>query len=66
MLLVGTIHLEDRFCASRKGGIGEVGKCDPPGESTWCWDIERPWLAEYKPFLSSFAQTSLQNAPLNL
>ena len=45
MLSVGTIHLEDRFCASRKGGIGEVGRCDPPGESTWCWDVERPWLS---------------------
>ena len=25
MLSVGTIHFEDRFCASKKGGIGGSG-----------------------------------------
>ena len=33
MLSVGTICFEGRFCASRKGGTGEVGGCHPDGDS---------------------------------
>ena len=35
MLSVGTIHLEYRVCASKKGRIREVGGCHPPSDSTW-------------------------------
>ena len=45
------ICFEDKFCASRKGGIEEVGKGEVSpslGESTW-WllqlVVEQPWLA---------------------
>ena len=33
MLSVGTIHFEDRFCASRRVGQGEVGGIHPLGDS---------------------------------
>ena len=31
MLSVGTIHFEDRSCASKKGGIGRGGRVSPQG-----------------------------------
>ena len=34
MLSVGTIHFEDRFCTSRKIGIGGGGWFSPLGDST--------------------------------
>ena len=41
MLSVGAIHFEDRFCASKKGGMGEVGGFHHGVPCTW----ELPWLA---------------------
>ena len=35
MLSVCTLRFEDRFCTSRRGGIGEEGGCHPPGDSAW-------------------------------
>ena len=50
-------------------GQGEVGGCYLLGDSTWQLlglSVERPWSALGGLFLSSFAQTSLQNTPLSL
>ena len=53
---VGPIHLEDRFCAGRKGKKWMVGWLHSPGDSTW----RVLWLAVEKPcfalvgFLYSF------------
>ena len=48
MLLVGAIHFEDRFCACRKGGTGELmSQCHLAGDSTWRLlqlAVEKPWL----------------------
>ena len=40
MLSVGTIHFEDRFCASKKGGMGEVDGHIQDMPCTW----RLPWL----------------------
>ena len=55
MLSVGTIRFEDKFCTSKKGGMGEVGGCHHPGDSTWrlSWlAAERSQLPLAGPFLS--------------
>ena len=66
MLSVGTIHFEDRFCASRKGGTGEVGGCTTLADSAW-WQlqlpVEKPWSMPGGPFVCFLAQTGLENAP---
>ena len=41
MLLVGAIRFEDRFCTSKKGGIGGGGRIHPELPCTW----QLPWLA---------------------
>ena len=35
MLSVGTVCFEDKFCARKKGGIGEVGGCQHMVPYTW-------------------------------
>jgi len=49
----------DRFCFSRKGRIGEVGKCTQKVVQTvWpclCSAVEMTWLALGGPFLSFLA-----------
>ena len=46
MLSVGAIRFEDRFCASKKGVIGEVCGCHHGVLYTW----QLPWLAVEKPW----------------
>ena len=48
MLSVGAIHFEDRFCASKKGGIGGGGWVHPRVPCTW----QLPWLAREEPWLA--------------
>ena len=45
MLSVGAIHF-DRFCASKKGGMGGVGGFQLGVPCTW----QLPWLAVEKPW----------------
>jgi len=69
MLSVGTIRFEDRFCASKKGGIGGGGWVHPRVMSTWQlpWLArEEPWLAVAGPFLALLAQTGSGTTPLAL
>ena len=66
MFSVGTIHFEDRFCASKNGGIGVGGWL---GGKTWqlSWlALEKPWSALARPFLSFLAQTGIETTPLSL
>ena len=46
MLSVGAIRFEDRFCASKKGGIGGGGWVHPGVLCTW----QLPWLAREEPW----------------
>ena len=63
MLSVGTIDYEDRFCTSRKGGIG--GSITLP-DTAW-WRLQLPvenndgW-----PFVYFLAQTGVENTPFTL
>ena len=55
------------FCASRKGGTGEVGGFQHWAQVTWLLlgiAIESPWSALGGPFLSSFARMGLENGLL--
>ena len=66
MLSVGTICLEDRFCASKKGGIGGGGSVSPRGDVHMAaalagCSVEKPWLALAGPFLTLFSTNSLRN-----
>ena len=66
MLSVGAIRFEDRFCASKKGGIGGGGWVHPELPCTWQlpWlAVEKPWLALAWPFLSFLTQTGVDKAP---
>ena len=58
MLSVSTICFEDRFCASKKGGIGEGGWVSAQGAihmaAAWL-AVEEPWLALAGPFLTLLA-----------
>ena len=59
MLSVGAILFEDRFCASKKGGIGRGGWVHPELLCTWHlpWlGVEKPWSALPWPFLSFLTQ----------
>ena len=49
MLSVGAIRFEDRFCASKKGGIGGGGWVHPGVPCTW----QLPWLAREEPWVGS-------------
>ena len=54
MLSVGAIRFEDRFCASRKGGKGEVGGCTALADSAWRrlqLPVEKPWSMPGEPFV---------------
>ena len=69
MLSVGAIHYEDRFCASRKGGIEGGGGSTALPESTW-WGlqlpVEEPWSMTGGPFVCFLAQTGVENTPFTL
>jgi len=69
MLSVGAICFEDRFCASKKGGIGEGGRVSARGAmhmaAAWL-AVEKPWLALAGPFLTLLAQTGSGTTPLPL
>ena len=40
MLSVGAIRFENRFCASRKGGTGEVGGSTALADrASWLWQL---------------------------
>ena len=61
MLLVGTIRFEGRFCASKKGAVGEVGIF-----KTWWlpWmAVECLWLSLAGPFLTLLAQMGVETTP---
>ena len=68
MISVGAIHFEDRFCASKKGGIGEVGRQSHDMLCTWWLSslaVETPQSALAGPFLF-LAQAGIEKAPLPL
>ena len=46
MLSVGAIRFEDRFCTSKKGGVGGGGWVHPGVPCTW----QLPWLAREEPW----------------
>ena len=46
MLSVGAIRFEDRFCVSKKGGIGGGGWVHREVLCTW----QLPWLAREEPW----------------
>ena len=69
MLSVGAIRFEDGFCASKKGGIGEVGGFQLRVPCTWQlpWlAVEKRWSALAGPFLTLLAQTGSGTTPLPL
>ena len=69
MLSVGAIHFEDRFCASKKGGIGGGGGFQLGVPCTWQlpWlAVEKPWSALAGPLLTLLAQTGSGTTPLPL
>ena len=69
MLSVGIVRFEDRFCASKKGGIGGGGQFTPELPCTWQlpWlAVEKPWLTLAWPFLSFLTQTGIDKALLPL
>ena len=58
--LAQLIRFDDRFCASRKGGQGEVGGCTTLGDSAWRLlqlPIENAWSALDGPFFCSIGNT---------
>ena len=69
MLSVGGIRFEDRFCASKKGGIGGGGWVHRGVPYTWQLPLltsEEPWSAVAGPFLALLAQTGSGTTPLAL
>ena len=58
-------HYGERFCTSMQKGL-DRGRWMGLGMGVWLlWlAVERLWLALSEPFVSSFAQTGLENAPL--
>ena len=69
MLLVGTICFEDRFCASRKGGAGEVGGSATLPDSGW-WRLQlpvgKPWSMTGGSFVCFLAEKCIENVPFTL
>ena len=69
MLSVGAFCFEDWFCASRKGGTGEVGGSTALADSAW-WllqlAIEKAWSALDGPFFCFLVQTGVENGPFTL
>ena len=66
MLSVGVICFEDRFCASKMGGKGKVGR--HIHNMLWTWKlswlaVERPWSALAGPFLNLLAQIGVETTP---
>ena len=69
MLSVGAIHFEDRFCASKKGGIGGggwVSARDAVHLAAALAGCRKPWSALAGPFLTLLAQTGPGTTPLPL
>ena len=73
MLSVGAICFEDRFCASKKGGIGGGGRVSAWGAVHMAGAVhiaaalagcKKPWSALAGPFLTLSAQTGLGTTPL--
>ena len=72
-LSVGAIHFEDGYCASKKGGIGDVDGFQhsiPPTSPYPTWQlpwlaVEKPWSALAGPFLTLLAQTGSGTTPLH-
>jgi len=52
----------DRFCFSRKGGIGKGGWVVQTAWLSLGSTLETPWLALGGPLLSSYAQAGLENS----
>ena len=66
MLSVGAIHFEDRFCTSKKCGIGGGGWVHPGVRQLPWLAREEPWLAVAGPFLTLLAQMGSGTTPLAL
>ena len=69
MLLVGAFRFEDRFCASRKGGTGEVGACTALADRAWRLlqlAIEKAWSVLDGPLFCFLVQTGVENGPFTL
>ena len=69
MLSVGAIRFEDKFCASKIGGIGGGGWVHHRVPCTWQlpWlATEEPWSAVARQFLALLAQTGSGTTPLAL
>ena len=67
MLSVGAICFEDRFCTSKKGGIGGGGRVSAWGAvhiAAALAGCKKPWSALARPFLTLLAQTGLGTTPL--
>ena len=65
-LSVGAIRFEDRFCASRKGGMGSIALADC---AWWLLQlaIEKAWLALDGPLFWFLVQTGVKkNGPFTL
>ena len=69
MLSVGAIRFEDRFCASRKVGQGEVGGSTALADRAWRLlqlAIEKAWSALDGPLFCFLVQTGIENGPFIL
>ena len=69
MLSDSTIHFEDRFCASRKGGTrggGRVHRSAWQGMVAVAAACRKPWSMTGGPFVCFLAQTGVENAPFTL
>ena len=69
MLSVGAIRFEDRFCASRKGGTGEVGGATALADHAWRLlqlAIEKARSALDGPLFCLLVQMGVENRPLTL
>ena len=64
MLSVGAIRFEDTFCASRKGGTGEVSGYTALADSAWRL-LQLAILLD-GPFFCLLVQTGIENGPFTL
>ena len=69
MLTAGAIHFEDRFCASRKVGQGEVGGSTTLPDSAWWWlqlPVEKSWSMTGGPSVCLLAQNGCKKHSFHL
>ena len=67
MLSVGAIRFEDWFCASRKGGTGEVGGYTTlPDSAQWRLPVESLGQGQVAHLSAFLHKTGVENAPFTL